>query len=259
MGTRNNCRSITINKSDGNSFSLSEQCINFSDAEDITTSVLKIEGNSIKTEEVKRTADIGLFHEMLHWFHYLRDYDRYNKDRSFDGSYCHLIMCYYGNDKLRELYNDYNELFAWTSIEYKDEEIRTILGTPNYENGDELRMFPPNVFIANSQDMSIYIEIDHNKGYINSSGKFLNGDDLSENAYRLSRHKVKPPVRMRFGHADNIKSVHITNPDKDNFTVDDCRLHKYRIMLPNLVARHCYKNITDIDEDWTLEVGKAVN
>ncbi len=112
LGTRNNCRSITINKSDGNSFSLSEQCINFSDAEDITTSVLKIEGNSIKTEEVKRTADIGLFHEMLHWFHYLRDYDRYNKDRSFDGLYCHLMMCYYGNDKLRELYNDYNELFA---------------------------------------------------------------------------------------------------------------------------------------------------
>lgn len=262
LGERNNCRSIKI-KEGANSFSLSRQSISFTPSNNITTSVLKIDNNSVKTEQNTRSADIGLFHEMLHWFHYLRDYERYSKDRKFDGSYCYLMECYLGNNKLQEIFNQYNELFAWATIEYKEEELRTILGTPNYDDNDEFKIFSNNVFATNTTSLSECIKIragTKEERYINSSGKFLNGDDLSENAYRISCFESeKTTVKMRFGHADNIKPVYIHNKNTTVFEVDGCLLHKYRFMLPNLVAAHCYKNITSKAPNWSLTAGEAAN
>jgi hypothetical protein len=240
---RNNCRSITIKSADSCAFSSLKQHIKFNNSNTETTSVVKTDEEGIETEYAACPADIGLFHEMLHWFHYLRDYIRYSNDCEFDGSYCHLMMCYYGNNELQTLFNKYNELFAWASIEYKEEEMRTILGTPNYNNKEELNMFPPNVFIMDTGGESKYIPINSaNKKHINSSGKFLNGDDSSENAYRMSRSKSWKDVKMRFGHAGLMKPVRIIN--KKPFEVDGCLLHKDRFNLPKLVAKHCYKNIT---------------
>jgi hypothetical protein len=65
---------------------------------------------------------------------------------------------------------------------------------------------------------------------------------------------------MRFGHADDVKPVSITNGSVTSFKVNKGNgLHEYRFMLPNLVARHCYENITKDNTGWSLKSGEATN
>ena len=71
---RNKLRSITIKNATKNSFG-SDGYIKFHDSKDLkATNVLGLEEkeNVILISE-SRTDDVGLFHEMLHWFHSLRD------------------------------------------------------------------------------------------------------------------------------------------------------------------------------------------
>ena len=76
------------------------------------------------------------------------------------------------------------------------EEITTILGSPNYTNQDHLDLMCNNAFLPKQNTRGSLIEISQNQ-YIPKADKFLNGDDLSENAYRASKR-----LPMRFGHVN---------------------------------------------------------
>ena len=163
------------------------------------------------------TLDIGLFHEMLHWYHSLRHLNRYNESASEEpADYRYLLRSYYGN---------LSELYTWGSID--DEELRTILGAPNYTDinqrvfinlGAFLNVLPINgIFVMPGQFLPI-------------EGLFLNGDDLSENAYRLSKNQHGRICHMRFGHGANINACPLQN----------------RFCLANLVAKTCYSDIMGI-------------
>ena len=74
LTNRNNCRSITVNLAiDGCSFNSLHHIINFTKDDTKETTTLKVVANTLTTSKEVRTSDIALFHEMLHWFHYLRN------------------------------------------------------------------------------------------------------------------------------------------------------------------------------------------
>jgi hypothetical protein len=129
---------------------------------------------------------VGLFHELLHWFHFLLDPKRYlggadsaikNSDLgnivTVDGNTIVIGHYYYG--ALRNVYDSEEEEKAEVSaktwygsnnINY--EEMLTILGGP-----------PKDSYVFN-----------------NSITNYHEGDDLSENLFRLSLG-----LKMRFGHS----------------------------------------------------------
>lgn len=118
------------------------------------------------------TIDVAIFHEMLHWFHHLRNPKRNyleinaNKTLHFNNT---IISQYYwhGIDRCVLAWNvnkENNYIHIWSSgfpnhLDF--EEMRTILGMP------------------------------HNSNTIN----YLNGDDLSENLYRVCKG-----LPLRFGY-----------------------------------------------------------
>jgi hypothetical protein len=132
IGIRNNCRSILIKEADSCAF-CSKGEIEFNSSNDKETSVLEINVDKIQTKRIKRTADIGLFHEMLHWLHYLRNPTRYSQDnKNTSAEYVYLTRSFYGCN--------FDELFLW-GCKLDSEEIRTILGTPNYGDDEELALY----------------------------------------------------------------------------------------------------------------------
>ena len=87
---RNNCRCINILCHNSNSFVYSDKGCSirfyFNDNMRITT-VSEEYGNSSNRQyrtiaSCKRSSDIGLFHEMIHWFHRLRHIIRYSHESS---------------------------------------------------------------------------------------------------------------------------------------------------------------------------------
>lgn len=113
------------------------------------------------------SIDISLFHEMTHWYHYLRNPKKFteeaDKNRFVISLQLHpLWMCYWAgltqNEERDPNRKDVSILY-WTNLE----ELRTILGgTKTIEN-------------------NVYVE----------------GDDLSENLYRMC---IGAPIR--FGHSN---------------------------------------------------------
>ena len=83
--------------------------------------------------------------------------------------------------------------------------------------------------------------------YIPQCEKFLKGDDLSENTYRLSRSQNGVHHYIRFGHGECI------NPNNDAHVIPDRFLLAYRI------ARDCYFQITNQQpQNWDLAQGQAI-
>jgi hypothetical protein len=150
----------------------------------------------IDTFRCPRGLDIALFHEMLHWFHCLRDCERFSRERlpCSPDCYQYLSRCYYGDE---------SESFTWCC--FKHEEMRTILGAPNYNIPAELALLHPDTLLQNDPGGGIAVSNE----FLPLIAKFHEGDDLSENAYRMARHTVANPVRMRFGHGGCIKPISI--------------------------------------------------
>ena len=248
IDSRKRNRSIVINYSHSLCF-IEDQGIDF-DYSNNTTTVLKIHNHQISNEFKTRTSDIGLFHEMLHWFHLLRYPDRFTNDSRQD-NYQYLTRCYYG---------DISELFVWEGdddIVIDNEEIRTILGTPDYTNKKIRKRIPKSAFFK-TQDRRKEPVIDKISSqpvpehYVLTEQKFLNGDDLSENTYRMSKHNSHiRDVRMRWGHGGEIKPLSI-NPDTKEVQDTVNIFNKNRFILGNMVARNCYSDITGNDKIWNL-------
>lgn len=162
----------------------------------------------------------GLFHEMLHWYHALRHLERYNQSTLMDPAvYRYLLRSYYG---------DLSELYTWGSI--NDEELRTILGAPNYDDLDQFALIKEGAFFGKLPPNGISI----NGKFLPIEARFFNGDDLSENVFRLSIHINKGiDCCSRFGHAGEINKC--SQDDRFNLTV--------------LLPKKCYSDITGVSMD----------
>lgn len=221
---RNNLRHISIRRipdGDGFEFDYDDYYIGFDRTDiDMNTVILNGITNMVATRDDPQpdTLAIGLFHEMLHWFHFLRHPNRFEQsDSENPADYRYLLRSYYG---------DQSELYTWDSID--DEDIRNILGTPNYNDAEQLRLINQGAFFYARPMNGIRVTY---RFFLPEEGKFLNGDDLSENAFRVSTHLHGRICHMRFGHGDNINWV----SRREN-----------RFRLANYVARKCYADILGI-------------
>jgi hypothetical protein len=246
---RNNHRSLTVtlNINGGLEFEYGNSgTINF-DPNDTSSKSIKIKNSKIiYSDDSRDTLDNGLFHELLHWFHFLRNTPRFYKEdvkMCNPSEYRYVSRCYYG---------DISELFTWGGID--DEEMRTILGTPNHNNLDEVGLFDSSALLADSDVLvrrSRFFRCRNR--YLPNSSRYYNGDELSENAYRMStRHEPTyyPDIyhlKMRFGHGGKINETKISN----------------RFKLAHLVAVKCCNEILSQGEaainDWRLIYGEAAN
>lgn len=203
--------------------------------------ISETDGNFIiKTDAEGRSADIGLFHEMLHWFHHLM-----NTQRSY------LEKCGFSKDKMpvfiKEVFYGENASFdvddsTWKTNCLNDinqEEMRTILGSPNSE-------------IKNENDLFSSINKD-------TACHFLNGDELSENVYRLSRYVARrccqerenntPLPSLRFGHSQ----AGIIKGEK----FDKIENVPNRFMLAHNITINRYAQISGLSteqNDWNLTI-----
>ncbi|MBQ7673261.1 MAG: hypothetical protein IJT36_01870 [Alphaproteobacteria bacterium] len=190
---RANCRNLIIKWSDnGNSFSKNTHTINYANTNRKLTTVCEKIVNSHPISLVKRESDIGLFHEMIHWFHVLRHPERHSKERVafkahqaislHDNAIYETIGGYFWNGIDNNNTNSWKvSAIPWVGYSDNDsyvnfEEIRTILGVPTLK---QYRETVPNV----PHHLNPYV--------------FLNGDDLSENKYRVSVN-----AKLRFGHSN---------------------------------------------------------
>ncbi|MDR0581129.1 MAG: hypothetical protein LBG04_03395 [Holosporaceae bacterium] len=173
---RNSRRSITI--SYGNplgqspfAFFINKVVINFSSIW-IPISVLGKThiGGYTEIIETECPLDVSLFHEMIHWYHWLRNTNRFSNERDPAEVNANLenteIGQYYWSRLNRLCVNQWdgqvNSGNAWRRVDNIDfEEMRTILGAP----------------------------------YGGSMNDYINGDDLSENLYRMCRG-----IPLRFGY-----------------------------------------------------------
>lgn len=239
---RNNCRTITIEYSDKScSFSILKGIIRFFTGRIETFTFIQeiLNGvNSLTTRAEQRDNSIGLFHEMLHWFHFLRNPDKLVNNLNADPeNFKYTGRCYYGN---------ISEICIWggnTNVE----EIATILGSPNYSLAYN-NLINTEAFLNYNPGLGVsQVVINGHNRYIPNSDRFLNGDDLSENVYRTSRSQNGNSHHMRFGHVNqSIKSVTM-NPIPNRF------------QLAHQVAVTCYDQITgNAPQNWNLVQGEAI-
>jgi hypothetical protein len=258
LTARNLCRSIEIryNLNRGNSFAIgAERTLRFDNSVMALRSItLRIAAAELDTnlDPDNKTVDIPVFHEMLHWLHFLRHPQRYiDSDDRRPRLYRYLLRSYYGD------YHSISELYTWGAAP-DDEEIRVILGTPNYNIPAQLVLMDYQGTFLGDAGGGINIAVPAPMGvgarYIPETDRFLEGDDLSENVYRMARERnvaaMGPAImakhKMRFGHGD------VINPIDINMAIPN------RFRLAHLVATDCYRAITGgAIINWALAVGQA--
>jgi hypothetical protein len=200
---------------------------------------------TIDTVELQVGQDVALFHEMLHWFQFLRHPKRFTEEdiEECDSTkYMYLGRCYYG---------DMSEYFTWGGLDHQ--EMRTILGAPNYNTAAEVGLFHANALLPADPGSGIAV----GTRFLPSNCLFYNGDDLSENAYRMAKHAAANPVRMRFGHGGIIEPIDITDPTGGGGIVIP-----NRFQLAHLVATNCCNAIVTANggppiNNWNLISGEA--
>ena len=232
LAERNNCRNIAIIRGREFAFYIRGLVeVNFDTM--LTATVLSKNSNGkVTTGQEAIPHDIGLFHEMLHWFHFLRNPDRYTVGGSNDPNvFKYALRCYYG---------DQNELAIWGG-NTDSEEIANVLGAPNCKDVRYQGLIAPDAFLTENPGEATKVIVRGNPQYVPNSDMFLTGDDLSENVYRISRN-----CHMRFGHCcyEIIAVAFYPMPD--------------RFLLANVLAVNCYQEITGTYINWNLIQGQAI-
>ena len=243
---REKCCSISIFKGDkdeGCSYCFSRIVVGDKVTKPLVLKQCTVGGiTSITTVPALRPLDVALFHEMIHWFHYLRNPVKACEEFIYDTStsaFQYAMRCYYG---------DQTELKIW-DCNINSEDIATILGSPNHSRQEHVDLMTCNTFLLErpiplnpSNLMPICVTIGSVSQYIPYTERYLNGDDLSENVYRCSRH-----FPMRWGHtARSIQPVPLGNIPN-------------RFKLAHLVAYCCYREITGVEPTcWRLVPGEAI-
>jgi len=141
--------------------------------------------DSIEIIRYMRNIDCDLFHEILHWFHCLRDCKRYNLDvekfncNDFPKSFkigSNIVVPGTYEDKTKYdidiAHYYYRDVWNQLSTDVAMKKISARVWTPSYEEMRTILGVPDKY-----------------------SKHFKNGDDLSENLYRLSSNQP-----IRFGH-----------------------------------------------------------
>jgi len=175
IGIRNINRSISVYTSDHSSYNKSYRKIRIREVNGRHTIIGKTTAHNnngyTAIGKANSSIDISLFHEMTHWYHYLRNPKQYTYES--DGTNLDLqnyyLGAYYwsGLDNCVTQWNTARRMVsqeAWGDFE----EIRTILGVPC---GGNIQRY---------------------------NGVYKNGDDLCENLYRID---IGAP--LRFGHDAN--------------------------------------------------------
>ena len=172
LRARNELRNIVIKNSDKNTFN-SNGYIRFYDSKDQKqTNVVDEEpGKSIVIIRESRTDDIGLFHEMLHWFHALRDINRHGIEKNINSETNNKNIfnsnMHMEDEKVDLWYGKKSK--CDDELVIKMEEFRTIMGyTVKVIKGSEV---------------------------IYETKAPVNGDDLCENLYRICVGQ-----KLRYGH-----------------------------------------------------------
>ena len=225
-----------------------------------TTRTLSVVPEGLTTQLTQRTTDIGLFHEMLHWFHLLRNPTRKGDNKNYNNEgFSYATRCYYGVPTTAT--ERFSDAFTWRkkatgpdSRIINGEEIATILGSPDLRTDphayvlDGRDLIHPNAFdtsLDEKYDTRNYDTITINGGrqYIPKKYNFLNGEDLSENVYRASRG-----YSMRWGHVSTepIKSVSLVELPE-------------HFRLAHKIASNCYQAITgNPPPNWLFVQGQAI-
>ena len=197
-------------------------------AKQVKSSTVNLDGLKVIANDTVITADVILFHELLHWFHYLQSQTRQAQIRnnSFTNQ-SYELKAYYGDIP--------SDLLAWGNI--RVEELMTIAGKPDYNDQEILKYILENAFRNEQKIGSKFIK----DGYICDYEKFLDGDELSENAYRLAKRLTDGyHVDMRWGHG----SVKSKIQQWDSYIKkEDCASTITRLKLANVVAKRCVSDI----------------
>ena len=236
------CRGIKIGVSydeEGNSkyaFSVKKSAITYSLKLPQLTEIISRGGEEITLREIAVPSDaLCLFHEMLHWFHCLRNPDRFVMSRLSEGvSYKYLARSYYGCP---------TDMVFWGKIAIDDEELLTILGAPDYNDEEQFALIRPEAFLSKKTNVFwCYGKLIKVRGvFIPEGSKYLNGDDLSENAFRCSSG-----LPMRWGH--------------ENGEMERQNKGQSRFMLAKIVSESCCKKIMGCaDVQWDICGGTMIN
>lgn len=136
----------------------------------IKDQILTLTDDEQKNDEL----DIDLFHEMLHWYHKLRNGQRFNNSSTGNA------QTYY---QYHVMIHPYFYLFSTLNIcnpKYDEKEVRTIIGMPNCKTNVLHKM------LLNERILALKL-VGENININNLRYQYLEGDDLSENAYRASK------------------------------------------------------------------------
>jgi len=117
--------------------------------------------------ERKTQHDINIFHEFVHWFHKLRDIGRYNEECNTEGLYPNVLTHPIGE-------------YYWNNLDGKSSTARIDYSYFNWRNDQGYPSF---------EDIRTIL------GSYRSNVQYVNGDDLSENLYRMNTGRL-----IRFGH-----------------------------------------------------------
>lgn len=237
---RNNCRSITISYAGSFAFYPIEHSIKFSYTPCSLTVFSLNKAKQLTTQLIRVPLDVALFHEMLHWFHWLRNPQRFRDEIAAEGT---TSSCdnYIARAYLGDIISSDKE---WESEEpgcISCEEIRTILGSPNIievRAGEQMLLPDGSGTVNNSPD---------------SLKCYCNGDDLSENAYRASLR-----LFMRWGHT-------LSTIPPVNFEAAALLSFIPRYKMAHWIAKNCCNNIVTVNgrfyntvSDWEFRGGKAI-
>ena len=235
LNKRNVFRNIDIIHGNAFGFSGNKRNIKFKHDDTKVSTILSVSAKSkLKIKKESRPTDIGLFHEMIHWFHQLRNPNKKQDNESKDPtSYKYAKRCYSGNSF---------DMKDWDNAE----KLATILGSPtlNTKSPWSIKLWmSPDAFSTTPFTNGTTITIKNQTRYINNFYKFVNGDDLSENVYRASREQ-----HMRWGHKSFIYIKSVVWPN-----IPNC------FRLAHKVAYKCYQIITGTPpQNWKFILGQAI-
>lgn len=179
---RNTCRNLRIVYRDGDFAFRPQGELAFSNAiadETVIGSAVRDTGYS-KVILCPDTVSVSLFHEMLHWYHHLRNVDRMNKEAgrvTKPHFHTHFLGKYYWGG----LNSCANEWRGRLVSEQPWLAFSVIFGPADYVNFEELRTV---------------LGVTYRGSIDQYQQNYLQGDDLSENLYRMC---IGIPLRFGYG------------------------------------------------------------
>ena len=110
------------------------------------------------------SLDISLFHEMLHWYHALRDTDRSTNESNYDGYYS-LVNHPFGN-------------YYWDGLDLTEQEAKRAISERPWKV--EMPASGSERYVVSFEEMRTILGVPNAEGQT-----YRAGDDLSENLYRV--------------------------------------------------------------------------